>query len=448
MLALPMMTLIGKRYTVLFSLLLFLGACLWSGEATSFASLRASRLLGGLAGGLIEALGPHFVVETFPEHQLARAMVIYVGLLAAGSAVGPIVAGAVGYYLNSWRWFMRVVSIAIFCTLLTSLAMLPETTHDAPLVGLDGFLDDGDRADDELAKYEARAATQVEAAANDAQIEAAPAANGTSGSTTDTTTATAAGRPAVEEISHWEEYMQRSWSLKYVRPDLWRQALRAFYEPLMLLMAPQVVVTVVVFGLTVGWTVIMSIVTASIYAQPPVLYNSLKVGLLSVGPLIGLLIGLPIGGPFADWLSNRSLRRHGGQHRPGSRLPAAIFGGLVSPAGCVVFGYGLRDPAANWAQVCVGWAMLSVGLTDSSNVLLTYSVDCLPTRAGHIGVLINVAKNLLGFGVSYASISWYESEGPVKQFGTMAGVLFAAYLFVIPIAIFSKQVIRKTAWLG
>ncbi|CAK7215097.1 hypothetical protein SBRCBS47491_002366 [Sporothrix bragantina] len=432
-LALPLATLIGKRYTVLLSLTLFLGACLWSGEATSFASLRASRLLGGLAGGLIEALGPHFVIETFPEHQLARAMVIYVGLLAGGSAVGPIVSGAIGYHLDSWRWFLRVLSIAIFCTLLSSLAMLPETTHDGPLVGLDGFLDDGDRAtDDELAKYEARAASQVETA-DTAKVDNAVTTN---------------NHAEAAPSSLWQEYKERSWSLKYVRLQQWREAVRGLYQPLMLLMAPQVVVTVVVFGLTVGWTVVMSIVTASVYAQPPVLFNSLQVGLISIGPLLGLIVGLPIGGAFADWLANRSLRRHGGEHRPASRLPAAFLGGLVSPAGCVVFGYGMRDPAAHWAQVCVGWGMLCVGLTGSSNVLLTYAVDCLPTRAAHIGMLINLAKNLIGFGVSYASISWYESAGPVRQFGTMAGLLFAANLCIIPIAIYSKRVISKTAWLA
>ncbi|KAM0267951.1 hypothetical protein ACHAPA_005550 [Fusarium lateritium] len=95
--------LIGKRFTVLGSLVVFIACNIWSGEATDYYSLRDSRIVGGLAGGLVEALGPTIVAETFPSHQLGRAMVVYVGFLAAGSSVGPLVAGAVGVGLGSKR---------------------------------------------------------------------------------------------------------------------------------------------------------------------------------------------------------------------------------------------------------------------------------------------------------------------------------------------------------
>ncbi|KAM0208730.1 hypothetical protein ACHAQD_011481 [Fusarium lateritium] len=107
--ALPLSMLIGKRFTVLGSLVVFIACNIWSGEATDYYSLRDSRIVGGLAGGLVEALGPTIVAETFPSHQLGRAMVVYVGFLAAGSSVGPLVAGAVGVGLGSWRWYLRIL---------------------------------------------------------------------------------------------------------------------------------------------------------------------------------------------------------------------------------------------------------------------------------------------------------------------------------------------------
>ena len=57
-------------------------------------------------------------------------MVVYVGFLAAGSSVGPIVAGAVADGLGSWQWFFRILAIAIALNLASSVAMLPETTAD------------------------------------------------------------------------------------------------------------------------------------------------------------------------------------------------------------------------------------------------------------------------------------------------------------------------------
>ncbi|KIX09238.1 uncharacterized protein Z518_00317 [Rhinocladiella mackenziei CBS 650.93] len=423
--ALPLSALIGKRYTVVFSLAVFLASCIWSGEAGSYGSLKASRIVGGLGGGLIEALGPRIVVETFPERQLASAMVVYVGFLAAGSAVGPIVAGAVAQDLGNWRWYMRILSIAIFCNLLGAILMLPETTHEIQpndehiRPNKDSETPGGEPHDDKEQ--------------NDQRIESVPGV----------------GKETVSYFrSHSlrKEYIDKSFSTQFVSLN-WRTAMLLFIQPAELFLAPQVLLAILVFGLTIGWTVVTSILTASVYAAPPLLWSALSVGLLSIAPLVGIIIGLPIGGAFADILSGIARRRSGGEHNPATRLPVAILGALVSPAGCLLIGYGLKDPASEWFRVCAGWCMLSVGLTGSANVLLTYAVDCLPTRAGHIGVLINLTKNCLGFGVSYASITWMQTAGPVSQMATMAGILWGAYLLVIPMGLFSKTLMKKTSWL-
>ncbi|EJT75146.1 hypothetical protein GGTG_05083 [Gaeumannomyces tritici R3-111a-1] len=174
------------------------------------------------------------------------------------------------------------------------------------------------------------------------------------------------------------------------------------------------------------------IVVAALYAQSPLLWSPRSIGLINVAPLIDLAIGLPLGGAPADMLNNRSARKANGVHDPSARLPAVLIGGLVSPAGCVVMGFARQRPD-KWIKVCVGRAMLSFGLTASANVLLTYSAHCMPNRAGHIGVVVNVAKNCVGFGVSSASLKWLAMAGPVRQFGAMSGILFAVYLLVIPL---------------
>ncbi|KAF4815782.1 putative MFS-type transporter [Colletotrichum tropicale] len=414
-LALPAASLIGKRYTILISLLFFLAFCLWGAEAPTFNSLRASRILGGLAGGLVEALGPSIVAETFPESQLASAMVVYVGLLAAGSSLGPIVAGVVAEGVNDWRWYFRILAVLIFVTLLGSLLMLPET-----------------RIDDQ---------TPIEISTDNEDNLKRLGSN-----TKCTEVEEARQRTGNELLSTKRQWWLRSFTGAYVDMN-WKLAMTSFVQPVQLLVAPQVLITTLVFGFTIGWTVLVSILVAVVYAQPPMLWTARPVGLLSVGTLLGLLIGLPIGGALADFLYGKAARKNKHMPNPASRLPAVVIGGIISPAGCIVIGYGLDSPE-NWVSVSVGWGMLATGLTCSANVLLTYAVDTMPSRASHIGVLVNLIKNCVGFGVSYAAITWMEQMGPVKQFGIMAGVLWALYLLVIPVYFFSEVIIRRTASLA
>ncbi|WAO86088.1 MFS domain-containing protein [Fusarium falciforme] len=346
-------------------------------------------------------------------------MVVYVGFLAAGSALGPIIAGAVAHGVGDWRWYQRILAIAVAVNLLGSIFMLPETTHDSMGMSGPAMVEDGDT--DSKAE-----ATANEFASGSGQ-EPNPPDDGSLSQTLR------------------KEWVKRSFSAHYVTMD-WKAALLAFVRPLQLIALPQVVVTTLVFGLTIGWTVIIAVILAVVYAPPPLLWSSLHVGLLSLAPLTGLLIGLPVGGALADMLFNRHDKKSQEVHDPAVRLPAVIIGGLVSPAGCLVLGYGLQHPHT-WIQVCVGWAMLAFGLTGSANVLLTYAVDSLPVRAGDIGTLLNVTKNSLGFGVSYASVSWMQKSGTASQFATMAGLLWFCYLLVIPLWLYRAALVRlMTRW--
>ncbi|KAI8712250.1 MFS domain-containing protein [Fusarium sp. LHS14.1] len=406
--ALPLVALFGKRYTILASLILFIVFNIWSGEATDYESLKISRILGGLAGGLVEALGPTIVHETFRDHQLARAMAVYVGFLAAGSAVGPIFAGIVAEHQGSWRWYLRILSIATSLNLLASILMLPETTHK-PEPTNDTGSDSG--------VSNPKATSSV--------VENAP-------------TSVFTPEPTVSSRAEWI-------SLSFTKrpmPLEWNRVLPAFFEPIQMLIVPRVLVTVYVFGLTIGWTVIISILLGMIYAQPPLLWGSQSIGLLNVGPLLGLLIGLPFGGYLSDLLFIRSATDGRGPS-PASRLPVALLGMLISPSGCLVLGYGLKHPDT-WIQVCVGWAMLAFGLTASANVMLAYAVNTIPSRAGDIGVLVNFMKNTVAFGVSYASLPWMNGVGPVKQFATMAGLLWAGYIMVFPVWLHGKTLFKRS----
>jgi predicted MFS family arabinose efflux permease len=71
----PLCAYIGKRYTIIISMAVFLAANIWTAKADGYNSFIATRIVGGLGGGIIEALVSLIVSELFPEHQLGRAMV-------------------------------------------------------------------------------------------------------------------------------------------------------------------------------------------------------------------------------------------------------------------------------------------------------------------------------------------------------------------------------------
>jgi MFS family permease len=333
-------------------------------------------------------------------------MVVYVGFLAAGSAAGPIVAGAIASGSNSWRWFFRVTSITIGINIITCILMLPETTHvtdeQAPESSLSVVGDDK------------QADTCVE-------------------------NSTGCG-DGMQVQSLGRVWLERSFYGRPIYATKRQSPVKLFLAPFPLLLAPPVLLTTIVFGLTIGWTALVSIVVSNVFSAPPKLWQPYQVGLINFGPLIGLLIGLPLGGLLTDLLSKSAMKRSNGEHDPRSRLPAVILGGLISPAGCILIGFALQDEL-HWTLVAVGWGMLAFGLTASANVLLTYSVDCFRLQAGHVGVLVNVVKNSIGFGVSFASMPWFYQVGPAKQFGAMAGLSWGAYLLVVPVWIWSRSLV-------
>ncbi|KAJ5616728.1 hypothetical protein N7537_001842 [Penicillium hordei] len=399
---------IGKRYTTLISLAAFTAVNVWTVYTRSFGSLLATRVVGGLCGGVIETLGPDFVVHLFQEKQLASAMVVYVGFLAGGSALGPIIAGLLGSATGEWQWYFKFLAILSGINVITCILMLPETTDDIP----NDFLDNSGQLDSKNDTEQIR-----------------------------TESATPTSPPNLLTI-----WVSRSFKMGIFdfKRDL--NALQYLYTPFTMILQPPVIVTIMIFGLTIGWSVASSIILSNVFQEPPMLWSSRAVGFLSISPLVGLICGLPIGGVLADKLSSRSARQFCGIHVPESRLVLVTIGAVLSPLGVLIIGITLGQHTG-WVGQAFGWGLLSLGLTASANILITYAIDCHPLRAPDIALLVNFTKNLLAFGVSLRSMDWYAEDGPVKQFGVMAGTLWACYLFVLPLYFFGAKLRAHSSFL-
>jgi len=116
----------GERTLIAASLLLFAGASVMVGQASSIETLIGWRALQGLGGGLLIPVGQAMAYRHFPaaERSQLTARVMSVALLvpALSPALGGLIVDNV-----SWRWiFYANLPLALMTLLLTVLCIKPD----------------------------------------------------------------------------------------------------------------------------------------------------------------------------------------------------------------------------------------------------------------------------------------------------------------------------------
>ncbi|MCU1776117.1 MFS transporter [Pseudomonas sp. 14P_5.3_Bac1] len=118
--------LMGERTLIAASLLLFAGASLMVGQASSIETLIGWRALQGLGGGLLIPVGQAMAYRHFPaaERSQLTARVMSVALLVP--ALSPALGGLIVDSL-SWRWIFYVnLPLALITLLLALLWIKPD----------------------------------------------------------------------------------------------------------------------------------------------------------------------------------------------------------------------------------------------------------------------------------------------------------------------------------
>lgn len=402
---------IGKRYTILATMIFFMAICIWNVYITDFKSFKIARILGGIGLGVVEALGPPIIGECFPKHQLGTAMAIYSLSLGAGAAVGPVIGGLVFQLSGNWPWFFKFSAMLLAANIVGIIFMLPETASEVSR------------------EWDGSASPTTKDPSNEMMVVTVEDVK---------STPVLHESPASIDLEQTRSiWIKRSFYFKNPDNSSDKNLLRLFLRPLYLLLAPAVILTSIVFGVMISYTININIIFSQYFEGPPKFWSPLNFGLLNMCTMIGLILGIPLGGALPDYLYRRSLRRNAFP-KPECRLPSFIPGCFISPFGVMLVGIALKNNY-HWVVMALGWLLLMTGLTGTANILLTYAVDCYPENAIHIGVIMNVTKNMVAFALSYIAIPWYSSAGPLKMFGTMAGILFAMNLFTIPLYIFGPR---------
>jgi EmrB/QacA subfamily drug resistance transporter len=119
--------LFGRRRLFIAGLVLFTGASLLNGFATSSTMLIAGRAAQGLGAALVSPAVLSIMLTTFSEgRERARALAVFAAIATGGGATGLILGGLLTDTL-SWRWVFYINLPVGILALIASLRYVPES---------------------------------------------------------------------------------------------------------------------------------------------------------------------------------------------------------------------------------------------------------------------------------------------------------------------------------
>ena len=325
-------------------------ACIWLAIAAekTYTPFILGRAFLGLFEAPIEAIVPSTVTDIFYLHERGEKISIYGLGVLGGNEIGPLVSAFIIQSL-SVRWAFFIVAISIFINMFTLIFFMPETKFTGPRpVILPPGTDGGENTQTHSNSSEKASSDHFEE----------PVAS--------VTIADAAPIPKKSYIS----------SLAFcARVDHTVNLRQTFLRPFILMTYPTVLWSSLVYGLSLGWNVILGVSVAQLFAPPPYLFTSGDQGLIFLSPFIGSLAGTYLCGPLADRIANWATKRNHGIREPEMRLPACIIAVGLTFFGALIASLTYRAKT-HWVGPIVGFGVLSAGAQMGATLAMAYSLDC------------------------------------------------------------------------
>lgn len=206
---------------------------------------------------------------------------------------------------------------------------------------------------------------------------------------------------------------------------------------LRVLLKPVVALSALYYCLTFAWVVGIN-TTLSIFLTPLYDFGPLQIGYFYFTPVVAVLLGELTGHWLHDFIARRYIASHRGHFEPEVRLRAIVFALPLMIVGLVLVGQALQN-AWHFMALSVSWGMYTYGIMITTVAISSYCLDAYPEASGEVSALLNFARTMGGFIISYFQVQWASSAGPKNSFGVQAGVVAAAFGIVIILMVFGKQ---------
>ncbi|KAF4548418.1 Nonribosomal peptide synthetase-like protein [Elsinoe fawcettii] len=129
----PVASKLGKRFSLLLSLVGFFASLIWTAKADSYEELLAARSISALFGAAGESLVPEIINNLLFLHERATMMTFYAVCLSLSNSIGPLLAGfIVTYSANNWRDFAWLSAGMGGFNLVSVFLFYPESTFHRP----------------------------------------------------------------------------------------------------------------------------------------------------------------------------------------------------------------------------------------------------------------------------------------------------------------------------
>ncbi|KIW20475.1 hypothetical protein PV08_01050 [Exophiala spinifera] len=230
------------------------------------------------------------------------------------------------------------------------------------------------------------------------------------------------------------------WQLTHKKyfPNLWagyRRLLAVFLCPVVLLVS-------VSTGITVMWVIGINQSSALLLSTPRTQggygFSKDALSYMYFAPIIGILVGGVVGRFVIDLASNRYVRRHNGVYAPEARIPPVYFATFFMVPGLVLLGQALAH-RLSWVAIAAGWILYVVGGIMSTVATTAYLVDSYATASAEISIILNFARLIGGFTISYCQVDWGTKVGYNNSFGTQAGIVVFSTLIMAGLHIYGRK---------
>lgn len=130
----------GRRLLFTIGLIIFTVASLMCGVAWNIEVLIASRVIQGLGGAILFAVGPALIGNVYTGADRSRAFGIFGAVSGLAIAFGPLIGGGLTDGLD-WRWiFLANVPVGLICLAITMFRVTESRSQTAPALDITGAL--------------------------------------------------------------------------------------------------------------------------------------------------------------------------------------------------------------------------------------------------------------------------------------------------------------------
>ncbi|KAH7019262.1 major facilitator superfamily domain-containing protein [Ilyonectria destructans] len=372
----PLSEFYGRRPIYLVSWSMYVIWIIPQAVARNIATVLVARFLDGFAGSAFLAVSGGTVGDLFARQELQAPMLMFSLAPFVGPSIGPLIGGFINYNAD-WRWTYYVLLIWGFAILVSIVFLVPETYH--PIL-----------IKNKASKMRKDTADERWMAPNEKSQKS-----------------------VISAVSH----------------SLLTPFQLLIFEPMCLNLC---IFSAILLGILYLFFGAFPLVFRQIYG-----FNLWQVGLTFLGILIGMLLAAcldPVWHRIRARLVDKLSQETGveGSSEPEFRLPPAILGSILVPAGIFMFGWS-SYPWVHWIVPIIGSAIFGAGTLLVFSGIFTFLVDAYPqyaasALAANAFVRCSFAAAFPLFGTQMYGKLGYQWASSLLAFLTLAMMPFP-YIF-------------------